>query len=97
VKKVILTPCKLACTEVFTLWQRIFRLERQIPEGKTKSSGGKTTKTGGSDPTFRAFSRPKSVSGSLPPSGTSSGAGRFSTAAEERLSTQFQGGNYAHR
>jgi hypothetical protein len=97
VKKVVLTPCKLVCTKVFTLWRRIFRQDAQIPEPKTKSSGGKTTKTGGSDPTFRAFSRPKSFLGSLPPCGTSSGADRFPTAARDGVATQFQGGNYAYR
>jgi hypothetical protein len=32
-----------------------------------KSYSGKNTKSGGSDPTFLAFSRPKSSWGSLPP------------------------------
>jgi hypothetical protein len=83
VKKVILTLCNLSCTKVFTLWQGMSRKKMQIPEPKFKSSGGKTTKTGGSDPTFLAFSRPKSLSGSLPPSAPLFGAGSFSTAAEQ--------------
>jgi hypothetical protein len=83
VKTVILTLCNSSCTKVFTLWQRISRKEMEMLEPEFKSSDGKTTKTGGSDPTFLAFSRPKSFSGSLPPYGTLFGAGSFSTAAEQ--------------
>jgi hypothetical protein len=57
----------LACTEVFTLWQRIFPQQKEMPEAKPESSGGKTTRTGGSDPTFWASIRPKVLLGSLPP------------------------------
>ena len=67
VKLVILTLCMLSCTEVFTLWPRILWQEKPIPEPKTKSSGGRTTRTGGSDPTFWASIRPKGFLGSLPP------------------------------
>jgi hypothetical protein len=37
---------------------------------ESESHRGKNTKTGGSDPTFSAFSRPKSSVRSLPPGGT---------------------------
>jgi hypothetical protein len=83
VKKVILTLCNRSCTKVFTVWPRISRKGTRILEPKFKSSSGKTTKTGGSDPTFWASSRPKSFSGSLPPCGTFFGAGSFTTAADE--------------
>jgi hypothetical protein len=63
VKNALLTHCKPACTEVFTSWPRILRQKSEIPKARPKSSVGKTTKTGGSDPTFRAFSRPKSLWG----------------------------------
>jgi hypothetical protein len=60
VKKVNLTPCNLFCTQVFTVWQRISWKEMEMTEANFKSSDGKTTKTGGSDPTFWASNRPKS-------------------------------------
>ena len=59
-KKVNTTLCKSSCTKVFTLWPRMLQSADKMFETKRKSSGGKTTKTGGSDPTFSAFSRPKS-------------------------------------
>ena len=55
-----MTPCKSSCTKVFTMWPGMPMKDKAIAEAKPKSSGGKTTKTGGSDPTFSAFSRPKS-------------------------------------
>ena len=65
-KKVILTLCNRSCTKVFTLWPRISRKETQIPEPKFESSGGKSTKTGGSDPTFLGFQPPKKSFGVAP-------------------------------
>ena len=59
-KNVNTTLCKSCCTKVFTLWLRMSRAAEEIFESKCNSSGEKTTKTGGSDPTFSAFSRPKS-------------------------------------
>ena len=59
-KKVSLTHCKSSCTEVFTPSPRMFLQHKTLREAKPKSGGGKITKTGGSDPTFSAFSRPKS-------------------------------------
>jgi hypothetical protein len=97
VKKVILTLCNRSCTKVFTLWPRISRKETQIPEPKFASSSGNTTKTGGSDPTFWASSRPKSLLGSLPPCGTSFGAASFPTAAEEVRRLNSLGGNHVDR
>jgi hypothetical protein len=63
VKKVNLTLCNSSCTKVFTLWPRMHLQDKAMPEAKLKSSGRKTTKTGGSDPTFSAFRRPKSAWG----------------------------------
>jgi hypothetical protein len=60
VKNVNLTLCNRSCTKVFTLWPRMHLQDQAMPAAKLKSSGRKTTKTGGSDPTFSAFSRPKS-------------------------------------
>ena len=62
-KKVNLTPCKSSCTKVFTLWPRMFLEHKALREAKPRSGSGKTAKTGGSDPTFSAFSRPKSAWG----------------------------------
>jgi hypothetical protein len=67
VKNVRISLCNLVWTKVFTLSLSKALREKNIRSGNFKSSGGKTTKTGGSDPTFSAFSRPKSFVGSLPP------------------------------
>ena len=67
VKNVRISVFNLVCTQVFTLSPRKVLNERNIRSRNFKSSGGKTTETGGSDPTFSAFSRPKSFAGSLPP------------------------------
>jgi hypothetical protein len=85
VKNVIPTLCKVSCTQSVTLWQRIFRKQTRMADQQLGSSGEKTTKTGGSDPTFWASSRPTSLSGSLPPCGTLFGAVSFSAAAKEIL------------
>jgi len=58
------------CTKVFTFYPSKALRERNIRIGKFKTSGAQTGKTGGSDPTFSAFSRPKSFMGSLPPVGS---------------------------
>jgi hypothetical protein len=87
VKNVIPTLCRVPCTQNVTLWQRIFRKQVRMAGQNLGSSGGKPTKTGGSDPTFWASSRPKSFSGSLPPCGTSFGAGSFPLAAENVRNT----------
>jgi hypothetical protein len=67
VKNVRTPLCNLVCTQVFTFSMPKLLGERNIRSWNFKSSGRKTTKTGGSDPTFSAFSRPKSFVGSLPP------------------------------
>ena len=67
VKNVRISLFNLVFTQVFTLAPRKVLNERNIRSRNFKSSGRKTTKTGGSDPTFSAFSRPKSFVGSLPP------------------------------
>ena len=67
VKNVRISLCNLVCTKVFTLSPPKVLRERNIRSRNFKSDGPKTTKTGGSDPTFSAFSRPKSFVGSLPP------------------------------
>jgi hypothetical protein len=83
VKNVVLTLCNPPCTQSVTLWQSISQKQTEMADQKLGSTCGKTTKTGGSDPTFWAFSRPKSFSGSLPPCGTLLGAGSFPTAADQ--------------
>jgi hypothetical protein len=50
VKTVNLTPCKSSCTKVFTVWSRMLPEHKALCEAEPKSGGGKTTKTGGSDP-----------------------------------------------
>ncbi len=67
-KSVSFSLFKPFCTKVFTLMSA-YAAERQCDAWRrnSKSSGIETTKTGGSDPTFSAFSRPKSAWGSLPP------------------------------
>ena len=67
VKNVRISLFNLVFTKVFTLSPSKVLREKNIRSRNFKSSGGKTTKTGGSDPTFSAFSRPKSFVGSLPP------------------------------
>jgi hypothetical protein len=67
VKHVGISLFNLVFTQVFTLSPPKVLRERNIHSRNLKSSGRKTTKTGGSDPTFSAFSRPKSFVGSLPP------------------------------
>jgi hypothetical protein len=67
VKNVRFSLCNLVCTKVFTLSPPMVLRERNIQSRSFKSSGRKTTKTGGSDPPFSAFRQPQSVVGSLPP------------------------------
>jgi hypothetical protein len=67
VKNVRIPLFNLVFTQVFTLSPPKIVREKNIQSRNLKSSGRKTTKTGGSDPTFSAYSRPKSFVGSLPP------------------------------
>lgn len=67
VKNARISLFNVICTKVFTFSPSKVLTERNIRSRNVKSSGVQTTKTGGSDPTFSAFSRPKSFSGSLPP------------------------------
>jgi hypothetical protein len=60
VKNVRNSICILVCTTILTLTRRNCREEKQIENLISKSTGRKTLKTGESDPTFSAFSRPKS-------------------------------------
>jgi hypothetical protein len=55
---------------VFTLLRATRLKSKWMGTRSSKHDGGKTTETGGSDPTFSAFSRPKSFVGSLPPVGS---------------------------
>jgi hypothetical protein len=60
--------CTLVCTSFFTLVRSIWLREKQVEISDSESAGKKITKTGGSDPTFSASSRPKSRWGrSRPP------------------------------
>jgi hypothetical protein len=83
VKKVNLTLCNSSCTKVFTLWPRMHLQDKAMPEAKLKSSGRKTTKTGGSDPTFSAFRRPKSSWGRSRPGAPCPVLEVFSSLANE--------------
>jgi len=64
VKEAVFTRCTLRRVTVFTRNRRkpihLYRFRRSI----SKSSGAETTRTGGSDPTFSAFIRPKVFLGS---------------------------------
>jgi len=60
VKNVTFLLCTSSCTKVFTLSAPTPLKEGAMLNRNPKSSVRKTTKTGGSDPTFPAFSRPKS-------------------------------------
>jgi len=81
VKQVVPTLCRPVCTPDFTLWLRIFVEQEEMKYPGRKSTVRRSTKTGGSDPAFSAFSRPKSVLGSLPPCG----ACRIPAVAENPL------------
>lgn len=67
VKNVRNSLCNLSCTKVFTPVGSKLLKETHIEIRISESSGGRTTKTGGSDPTFWALNRPKGSHGSLPP------------------------------
>jgi hypothetical protein len=64
VKSVIFSLFNSSCTTVFTLVSaHAAEKTMRCLERNSKSSGIETTETGGSDPTFSAFSRPKSAWG----------------------------------
>src|SRR5712664_242272 len=63
VKNVRNSFCTLVCTSFFTLVRSIWLREKQVEISDSESAGKKITKTGGSDPTFSASSRPKSFRG----------------------------------
>jgi hypothetical protein len=69
VKNVRISLFNLVFTQVFTLSPPKVLTGRNMLRRNFKSSGRKTTKTGGSDPTFSAFSRPKSAWGRSRPIG----------------------------
>jgi hypothetical protein len=83
-------------TQVFTLWPRIFLTHGAMRETKPKSSIGKTTKTGGSDPTFSAFSRPKSAWGRSRPEAPYPVPVVLSTSSDQTFAIHFEGDSYAH-
>ena len=95
-KKVNLTPCKSACTKVFTLWPRIFFEHKALRKAEPKSGGGKITKTGGSDPTFSAFSRPKSSWGRSRPEAPCPVPAVLSSSSERMFVLHFEGDGNAH-
>src|SRR5215472_14736400 len=68
-KKVETTPFSFFFCTFFSLWCKQFLFGVGDAEhGEGKRRRGKNTKSGGSDPTFSAFSRPKSLWGrSRPP------------------------------
>jgi hypothetical protein len=91
-----MTPCKSSCTKVFTSWPSMPVKKKAIAEAKPKSSGGKTTKTGGSDPTFSAFSRPKSAWGRSRPEAPCPVPVVFSTSSDQTFAIHFEGDSNAH-
>ena len=72
------------------------RNTRRCAEAKPKSGGGKTTKTGGSDPTFSAFSRPKSAWGRSRPEAPYPVPAVFSTSSDRTFAIHFEGDSNAH-
>ena len=95
-KKVNLTLCKSSCTKVFTLWPRIALKHKAMAEPKRKSNGRKTTKTGGSDPTFSAFSRPKRSWGRSRPETPCPASEAFSKTSERMPIIHIEGDSNAH-
>ncbi len=95
VKNVRNSRCNSNFTSSFTLFRRITRKESQLEASAAKSDSEKITETGGSAPTFSAFSRPKSVWGSLPPCGTSNRAGCFFRGAAKSSETSQKGQRHA--
>ena len=69
VKKVEMTLCTFTLATFFTLWRsEVLVRQRNGKHREEKRCCGQNTKSGGSDPTFSAFSRPKSSWGrSRPP------------------------------
>ena len=87
-KKVKTTSCTFSFSTFRTLWQRHLpekRRDARKPQEKTRR--GKNTKSGGSDPIFLGFCRPKKRFGSLPPCGTGNCAGCFFRGAEKSFET----------
>lgn len=61
VKKVEMTLCTFSLATFFTLWRsEVLVRQRNGKHGEEKRCCGQNIKSGGSDPTFSAFSRPKS-------------------------------------
>jgi hypothetical protein len=96
VKKVDLTPCKSSCTKVFTVWPGMRLGPKAAAEAKPESEGRKTTKTGGSDPAFWAFSRPKGSWGRSRPGAPCPVPAVSSTSSERGFVKHFKGDNDAH-
>ena len=68
VKTVKNTSCSSFFSHLFTISSEYFLgTAGDAKRAESKSSSEQNTKSGGSDPTFSAFSRPKSFVGSLPP------------------------------
>jgi hypothetical protein len=59
VKNIRNSVCILDCSKSFTLVRRIYLKVKPVANSTSESTGGKNTKTGGSDPTFSASGRPK--------------------------------------
>jgi hypothetical protein len=83
-------------TPVFTVWPRMLLKHNAMCQTKTKSSSGKSTKTGGSAPTFSAFSRPKSAWGRSRPEAPYPVPVVFSSSSDQTFAIHFEGDNYAH-
>ena len=79
-KNVILTFCKLACTECRHLVAAHLPARKGDAGSKTQKQRWENYKNGRERPHFLGFQPPKKFLESLPPCGTSIGAGSFPTA-----------------
>jgi hypothetical protein len=90
VKKVKTAHFSFPFSSFFTLWREQF--VSGVRDGKrseSESHRGKNSKSGGSDPTFSAFSRPKSSWGRSRPSARFIVPGVFSTVTGSSEETQI--------
>src|SRR5260370_6169712 len=94
VKDVRNSICILDCSSSFTLVRHIYLKVKPIANSTSKSTGEKNTKTGGSDPTFSAFSRPKSFRGRSRPFFTPGNKAQQPEAL--RIAPRFGGSSAKH-
>jgi hypothetical protein len=84
-KKVRNTPCRFDFCKFFTLWRQQFPKPEGDKENSARESDiAKIIKSGGSDPTFSAFSRPKSSWGRSRPTRCSRAQGLAHTGWDKQ-------------